>query len=329
MHEEILLPYIRSVTDEDREKLPKFSYSKLEVFGTCEYRYHLQYNQGMYTDDTTLALELGSLCHYILEQKGKMLKADTGIVDYSLLDDILENGVIVDDEKTHEHLLGVRDLKKKYFDIWYEADNASGMTYEDKMKVFNKVLQSEMENDNGWTPLLFEYHFEFVWDNRVIIHGFIDRIDTKDGEYRTVDYKTSKRIYDDSKLPTSLQFGIYALAILHKFGKLPAESIYRFILIDEIQLALTKGWEKRLIKSLTTKFDRIDLHTQSELWKPSPSPLCYWCNFAKTNPNAHDFKDVCVYHCLWTPTKKTFEVNQKYNTLDAAKSKLNERKLVF
>jgi len=34
---------------------------------------------------------------------------------------------------------------------------------------------------------------------KLFLKGFIDRIDVKDGQYRTVDYKTSKKIYDQSK----------------------------------------------------------------------------------------------------------------------------------
>ena len=61
------------------------------------------------------------------------------------MNDILENGVTETDEKTKEKLLGIKDLKKKYFDVWYEPDNASGMNYEEKIQVFNAKLLEEME----------------------------------------------------------------------------------------------------------------------------------------------------------------------------------------
>ena len=231
-----LLDRIRPVTETDKE-LPVFSYSKLEVFKNCPLQYRYKYIEKKYSQDTSIALELGSLCHYVLEQKGRMVAAKQK-VDYDKLINILLDGVSEVDEKTKEKLLGVSQLKRKYFEVWHEADNASGASYDEKIKLFDQVLHKEME-DTEWESTYFERPFEFVWDNKVILKGFIDRIDVKDGQYRTVDYKTSKKAYEQSKLATSLQFGIYALAILNEFGVLPAESKYRFILIDDEQYALT------------------------------------------------------------------------------------------
>jgi len=310
MNEEILKPHIRPVTEDD-VGLPRYSYSKFEVLKNCPYQFNLKYNQKKYSDDTSLALELGSICHYVLEQKGKSLKSGE-CIDYDKLNDYLSNGNDVVDEKTKEFLYGTKTLRKKYFETWYEPDDASGMTYDQKMNLFQSVLQSEME-DTDWKPRYFEKEFSFVWEDRVIIYGFIDRIDEKDGEYKTVDYKTSKKVYDQKKLATSLQFGIYALAILNDFGKLPIESEYRFILLDQRQHALTKGWETRLIAAINKLLDQVDTNTKSGFWKPSPTPLCYWCYACEQNPDATTYKHECPYYSLWTPMNKTFEVKNEWD----------------
>lgn len=320
-----LLNRIRSVTETDKE-LPVFSYSKLEVFKNCPLQYRYKYIEKKYSQDTSIALELGSLCHYVLEQKGRMVAAKQK-VDYDKLNNILLDGVSEVDEKTKEKLLGVNQLKRKYFEVWHEADNASGASYDEKIKLFDQVLHKEME-DTEWESTYFERPFEFVWDNKVILKGFIDRIDVKDGQYRTVDYKTSKKVYEQSKLATSLQFGIYALAILNEFGVLPAESKYRFILIDDEQYALTKGWEKRLIKALDKVFGDIEASGKKEIFVPKPSPLCHWCNFCQTNPEATIYRNECEYFSKWTPTQKTFEVNKKWNALENM-NPTTKRKLVF
>lgn len=327
-----LLKRIRPVTEEDRTKLPVFSYSKLEVFKNCPLQYRYKYIEKKYSQDTSIALELGSLCHYVLERKGHMI-VNGEVVDYELLNDLLTNGVKKTDEKTKEELIGVAQLKRKYFETWYEADNASGASYDEKMKLFDKVLHEEME-ETEWKPTYFEMPFEFVWDNKVIIKGFIDRIDTKDTEggetqYKTVDYKTSKKIYEQNRLATSLQFGIYALAILIKFGALPVESEYRFILIDDKQFALTKGWENRLIKALDKVFGDIEASEKKEVFVPKPSPLCHWCNFCQTNPEATIYRNECEYFSKWTPNQKTFEVNKKWNALENITKATPKRKLVF
>lgn len=320
-----LLNRIRPVTDDDKN-LPVFSYSKMEVFKNCPLQYRYKYIEKKYSQDTSIALELGSLCHYVLEQKGKMIVSGE-TVDYEKLNDILMNGVTETDEKTKEELLGVNQLKRKYFEVWHEADNASGASYDEKIKLFDKVLHDEME-ETDWKPTYFEKPFEFVWDNKVILKGFIDRIDTKDGQYRTVDYKTSKKIYEQSKLATSLQFGVYALAILNEFGVLPIESEYRFILIDDKQYALTKGWENRLIKAMDKVFGDIEASEKKSVFVPKPSPLCHWCNFCQTNPEATIYRNECEYFSKWTPTQKTFEVNKKWNALENINT-APKRKLVF
>ena len=316
---------IRKVTKDDKS-LPMFSYSKLDTYKQCPYRYKMKYVDGKTTDDTTLALELGSLCHYVLEQKGRMLY-DNGQGDYEKLHYILQHGTTETDEKTKECLLGINELKKKYYETWYTPDNASDMTYEDKMSIFNDVLKNEM-SEGEWLPTYFEYPFIFVYNNRIIIKGFIDRIDINSrGEYRTVDYKTSKKVYDSSKLSTSMQFGIYALAILSDFGTLPVESIYRFILIDAVQHALTKGWEGRLARALDKLIDAIEADEMSKTFVPKPTPLCYWCNYCSQNPQAKEYKRECQYYSLWTPMNKTYEVNAKWapNVQPTA----NKRKLIF
>lgn len=330
MNEEILIEHVRPVTFKDRKTLPTFSYSKIDTFKNCPYQYNEKYNNKLYASDTSLALELGTLCHYVLEQKGKGIRNKKNM-GYESLCEILNNGTTQTDAKTRESILGVTALKKKYFDSWYERDNASGMNYEEKMEVFHEVLKTEMSEADmeGWTPQYFELPFEFVWDDKVIIHGFIDRVDVKDGEYRTIDYKTSKKIYDASKVSTSLQFGIYALAILTMFDKLPVENIYRFILIDEKQYALTKGWEKRLVKALDKVFEQIEKCEKEGEWVPKPTPLCYWCSYCSNNPNAHAFKNICNYYILWTPTNKTFEKKSEWRKVNTSNTEKPRRKIIF
>ncbi len=325
---------VRGVTEADRGVLPRLSYSGLDLNKNCPYQYHLKYDEKKYTKETTLALELGSLCHLILELKCNYIKEDKS-VDYDYLHFILKYGSIDTNEKTKEHILGVDELKRKYFEEWYEPDNASGMTYEEKMVVFEKVLNEEMDDTSIWHPIYAELPFEFVYKDRAIFNGFIDRVDINVyGSFRTVDYKTSKKSYDQAKVVTSLQFGIYAMAIYQLFGQIPVSFLYRFILIDEDQKAMTSGWEKRLEKTLDNILSKMDKNKKSGIWLPKPSPLCAWCSYSVTNPKAHEFKNDCEYYSLWTPENRVWAVNKKYNALDSMNKKsdnkeVKKRKLNF
>ena len=330
---ELLQSKIREATEEDKQNLPRFSYSGLSTFKQCPYQFNLKYNEKLTSSDTTLALELGTLLHYVLEQKGKMLTDEEyvypngckskGIANYNILSGILQKGTTNTDEKTKEKILGLNELKKKYWEVWGIPDS-EGRTYNEKIDLFLKVLTDEMENTD-WKPYLFEYPFDFVYDDKIILHGFIDRIDKKeDGSYRVVDYKTNKKLYDSKDLATSLQFGIYALAILNEFEEVPVEYQYRMILLDERQSALTLGWEKRLITALDKIIKGLDERKESGVWEPKPTPLCHWCNYCATNSDAKQYGDKCPYYSLWRPDAKTFEVNQPF---ELNKQRNNEEQL--
>lgn len=325
----ILADYIRPVTEEDK-KLLEFSHSRLECFSNCPYQYHLKYNENKTSIDTTIALEFGTLAHLVLEHKGKMI-TEQGKVDYDFLNNMLEEGGMSDDGKGNEfHVLGIKELKKKYFDTWGVADS-EGRNYNDKVKNFLDVMHTEMEEDDGWTPTYFEYPFNYVYKDKIILHGFIDRIDTRvnqngETEYRVVDYKTSKKVYDTTKTATSQQFAIYNMAILNEFNTLAVENLYRFICINDSQNALTIGWEKRFIKKLDKILEQIDKGYEEKLWSPKATPLCYWCSYCRNNPDATTYRRECEYFSLWTPTNKTFEKNKEF---DPTKKDEPRRRLSF
>ena len=124
-------------------------------------------------------MEIGSIAHKGLEMKGDFII--NGLpTDYEYIREIVMNGC---DEGRGGHILGINELKKKYFEEFYEKDTKSGMNYDEKLQIyFENVLLTRMEDE--WDILATEKRFEFVYDERVIIHGFIDRVDmlVKNGE---------------------------------------------------------------------------------------------------------------------------------------------------
>lgn len=312
---EYLKNFVRPVTEEDRKSLPTYSHSKLEVYENCPYRYKLQYEQGKRSSETTLALELGTICHKVYETASQMWKE--GIINYNDLKFLLEYG------DTDEKISGIKDLSKKYFEEWYEPDS-EGHTYSWKMGQFDKGLHEYIDNFNynGWLPFKEEYDFEFVFDNRAIIHGFIDAIlINAEGDLRCIDFKTSKKIFPDSKIPTSQQFSIYCMGMLNDFGKLPVQCDYKFILLNEEQNALTTGFAKRIVKKLNSVLDNINKNGESGVWIPNSTPLCWYCPYNKNNPKNKDFKNECEYYSLWSPHEKRWDVNKRFNVLDLTNSK--------
>ena len=74
--------------------------------------------------------------------------------------------------------------------LWLVTDENTSMNYDEKMNVYFNVLANRME-DKDWSVKAVEDSFEFVYDNRCIIHGFIDRIDENiHGDLKVIDYKS-------------------------------------------------------------------------------------------------------------------------------------------
>ena len=355
---DLLASKVRPLTQEDKKnRLFTVSFSKLDLFDNCSFKYDLQYNKKNYVNSEAIHLDLGNIAHKVLELKGRMLKEGKEI-DLLYLRTVLFDGIEEKTDKGNELIIGVTEIKKKYgFELWYAPDNASGMNYEEKINIFlYRVLPKEL-TDEDWEVFGCEEQFDFVYTygyedeaetipKEVIIHGFIDSLSVKRNEegeiidFKVTDFKTSKKTFPDVKTKTSLQQLIYGLSVYTNTGILPSEYEFSFILINEKQQANSRGYLTRGLSKLDKILNSIADKKESGTYQPSPTPLCHWCQFSKTNPDAVEpYNSLCPYYSLWTPTQKTFAVNQPYligeNGLieekeDFTKPKIEtKRKLIF
>ena len=294
--------------------LPKFSYSKLDTFVQCPMKYKYKYVDGNYVQSDAVHLDLGNLLHKVLEIKYRNIIE--GIPnDYAYLKEVYLKGIAEDTDKDKGNfIIGVNAIKEKFGeDTFFEVNTKSNLSYEDKLKTFLYYLENDSIGEQ-WKPLAVEINFNFEYEGKVILNGFIDRIDINDkGKLRVVDYKSSNKVYEDKDLTTPLQMFIYALACENIFGKTPVEFMYDMILLGEKQLACTKGYYKRGLKKLNKILDSIFEAEKTGLYAPKATPLCHWCDFSVTNPNAPFYtQELCSYYSLWTPDNKTFKTNKKF-----------------
>lgn len=284
----------------------RFSYSKLSTYLQCPYRFKLKYDDKKYSGASTLALELGTLCHKGLEIAGQYLSEGLPVP----VEDILCG---VYGGYPDEQILGVNDLKRKYFEDWIAPDTKSLLTYEDKLGNYESYLRRLASDENSaWSVYATEREFSFQMTERVEFYGFIDRIDTDGmGGYRLIDYKTSKKLFSKSDIATPLQMVVYALAIEREFGVPPSEYEYDFILLDKIQPVVSQGFVARGENKIYKTLEKIEVDRKAQSFDPKPSPLCHWCDYCKTNTRAEEsLKFECPYHSLWTPNNKTSAVNR-------------------
>ena len=294
----------------------KFSYSKLEVFNQCPMKFKLKYEDKNFSSKTSLALELGTLLHKGKELIGNSLMNNIKI-NYKDIENLINEGYNEKENKRQSQILGIKDLKEKYFFEWVEKDSKSNMNYDEKIQLYVQHLK-DMEEDKEWKPIACELLFTFLFQDKYLFNGYIDKIDSnKEDELRLTDYKSSKAIYPDAEIKTPLQMVIYDLAIQQEMKKIPKVHIYDFILLNKQQEACSKGYLKRGQNKLDKIFNSLEECRNTKIYTPKPSPLCHWCDFCKTNANAEDkYKFLCPYHSLWLPEQKTYEVNQKFNVED-------------
>lgn len=294
--------------------LPRFSYSSLNTFTQCPMRYKLRYIENNKDQSDALHLELGSILHKALEIKYRNVIGGK-LINYNELIHIIENGIAEDTEKDKGNFLnGLNQLREKYGnELFEEVDSKSGLSYNDKLETFFEYIKSDVDTDE-WKPIAVEQPFEFIFEDKVIFHGFIDRIDqNKNGDLRVVDYKSSNKLFSDKDLTTPLQMVIYALACKELYNKIPIEYQYDMILLGGKQYACSKGFLERGIKKIRKILEEIEWCSAVNDWIPKPSPLCHWCEFSETNPRAEWFtKCLCEYYCLWTPENKTYAKNKEY-----------------
>lgn len=309
--------FIRPATAKDEEKLPVYSYSRIDTFRQCQYRFYLKYRKLIPTDEKAVALEVGTFCHSILEQRGN-----------AAIDGVKMPG---SEEMKAEWNKDYQELKKAFENEWLKPDK-EGRTYDDKFTIFWNMYDNEM-TDSEWRPMACEKEFKFVFGERFILYGFIDRIDKdKNGNFKVTDYKTAAHIYSQKDRDYAMQMFIYAMAVYCLYGKFPIEFEYDFVFFGEKRKALELGDDSysRCFVELKKIFNAISMKDRDKNFIPQRSPLCWWCPYGKDGKfKAHG---KCQFYSEWTPDNKVFSHHKNFieGTFNAEhESEIAEQKIVW
>ena len=282
----------------------RFSYSRVDVFSQCGFKYKLRYVDKHYVNSDSLATELGSAIHKTEEAIANTI-ASGGSIDYIGLKNKL--------------ILTYVELEHKYAEAFMTADK-SNRTCKDKLFEYLTTGIYRLENflmaNQHLKVIATEKEFEFTIFETVF-HGFIDRVlyDTKNNKYIVQDIKTYPVPVEKKNLAVPLQFVIYSLAMKELYGVDPAdiECSYDLPFCNIIQKAgeadfVAKGVEK--LHELLNSIDNND-------FVPKPTPLCHWCEYCPTNPNQEEAaKNLCPYYSLWTRENKTHQVACKWEGIE-------------
>ena len=136
-----------------------------------------------------------------------------------------------------------------------------------------------LEDPRRLEPAERELYVETLLDSRLLLRGFVDRIDVApDGALRVVDYKTGSSPGEMFEAKALFQMKFYALVIWRSRGVVPAmlQLVYlgngemlRYV-PDERDLRATE-------RKVQAVWEAIRRAEESGDWRPSPSRLCDWC----------------------------------------------------
>ena len=136
-----------------------------------------------------------------------------------------------------------------------------------------------LEDPTRLEPAERELYVETLLDSKLLLRGFIDRVDiATTGAIRVVDYKTGKAPGEAFEAKALFQMKFYALVLWRTRGVVPAMlqliylgsgDILRYSPDEADLLAI-----ERKVDALWTAISRAQ---ESGDWRPRKSALCGWC----------------------------------------------------
>ena len=208
----------------------KGSISSLEKYVNCPYAYFLKYGLRISEPiDPHLNNQMvGSLSHYILETLVNRYGKDYSKASAKLVSELIQ-------EKLDE-------VKLIYPHLHFEC-----IKQKEVMSIMNNLLQlDEIEKRSSLIPTHCERSFTHYIDItdmvKLKLNGFIDRIDENSTSFRIIDYKSSMKKLDATKVfsGTQLQLVTYAMIILQEMKKDPLGAFYYSLKNENISLPYGK-----------------------------------------------------------------------------------------
>jgi putative RecB family exonuclease len=143
-----------------------------------------------------------------------------------------------------------------------------------------------LEDPRRLEPAERELYVEALLDSRLLLRGFVDRLDVApDGALRVVDYKTGRSPGEMFEAKALFQMKFYALVLWRTRGVVPAmlQLIYlgnaemlRYV-PDEADLRATE-------RKVEAVWRAIRLAEETGDWRPHPTRLCDWCSYHELCP---------------------------------------------
>ena len=137
----------------------------------------------------------------------------------------------------------------------------------------------DLEDPRRLEPAERELYVETLLDSKLLLRGFVDRLDiAPDGAIRVVDYKSSRSPSEAFEAKALFQMKFYALVIWRTRGVLPA--MLRLVYLGNGELLQYVPDEHDLLateRKVEAIWRAIKQAEESKDWRPNRSRLCEWC----------------------------------------------------
>ena len=143
-----------------------------------------------------------------------------------------------------------------------------------------------LEDPTRLEPAERELYVETLLDSRLLLRGFVDRIDVApDGAIRVVDYKTGRSPGVGFEGRALFQMRFYALVIWRTRGVVP--TMLRLVYLGDGQMVSYEPDEQDLLATerlVEAIWRAIELARDTGEFLPSPGWACTWCSFQDLCP---------------------------------------------
>lgn len=225
-------------------KYAPYSYSKLETFKTCPYKFKLTYIDKIKVSSDNIALEKGNFIHYLLEHYPS--------TDYSGFKfNLLQQTDITSLIELYNKIINITKVI-----MWLKAECIG--------------IEVEFALDKKLNPVGY-------WDDTAVIRGKIDRvIKTKHG-IEIIDWKTGK--YKDPKwIPTIHQCTLYALWFFKQYNDIDFVTTHYYYVEHNKTNTYTFTRDKISEYSKGYGSQIVNIEKESEFNK-NIHKLCDWCDY--------------------------------------------------
>lgn len=255
---------------DDVEVVGALSPSRAGDFATCALLYRLRVIDRL-PEPPSLDAARGTLVHQVLERlfdlpaTARAPEAARGLVAPAW------EGLVAEEPRLAEMFA---DPEAPTLADWLASAHAAVERYFD------------LEDPRRLEPAEREMYVEALLDSRLLLRGFVDRLDVSpDGLVRVVDYKTGRAPGVGFEARALFQMRFYALALWRAGGVIP--TALRLVYLgsgevlsyrpDEADLLATE----RKIEAIWAAISEAD---ESGVWLPQRSRACTWCSFRDVCP---------------------------------------------